>query len=148
MLKENMLFKKFGLRTYTSTRMANVVEQSVLQAEMPRRDPRVATRCPNLPPLRRRAGWVTPTHHRPWISFTVFRSRTRPAADPFMTRPDTIIIDGHAFSWKRLAAIRRAQIEARQATQSIQPTLFELKDNCRRSLNAPPPAGFGSHPHR
>jgi len=34
MLKAIKLLKKFGLRTYTSTRMANVVEQWVLQAEM------------------------------------------------------------------------------------------------------------------
>jgi hypothetical protein len=29
-----------------------------------------------------------------------------------MTKPDTIIIDGHAFRWKRLCDLRREQLEA------------------------------------
>jgi hypothetical protein len=48
-----------------------------------------------------------------------------------MTKPDTLIIDGHAFSWQRLCDLRRAQLEAWKASQPRQPALFELKDDCR-----------------
>jgi hypothetical protein len=49
-----------------------------------------------------------------------------------MLKPDIIItVDGHAFSWQRLAELRRQQLEAWRAEQSRQPTLFELKDDCR-----------------
>lgn len=48
-----------------------------------------------------------------------------------MTKPDTIIIDGHAFSWQRLCALRQEQLEAWKASQPQQPALFELKDDCR-----------------
>ena len=48
-----------------------------------------------------------------------------------MKRPDTIIIDGHAYSWRRLVELRRRQIEAWKAAQPHQPALFEVKHDCR-----------------
>jgi hypothetical protein len=47
------------------------------------------------------------------------------------SKPDTIIIDGSAYSWKRLLELRREQIEAWKAAQPRQPALFELKDDSR-----------------
>jgi hypothetical protein len=29
-----------------------------------------------------------------------------------MAKPDTIIIDGHAFSWQRISELRREQLKA------------------------------------
>jgi hypothetical protein len=46
-------------------------------------------------------------------------------------KPDTIIVDGHAFSWQRLIELRRQQLEAWRAEQARQLALFELKDDCR-----------------
>lgn len=46
-------------------------------------------------------------------------------------KPDTLIVDGHAFSWQRLCELRRQQLEARKAAQPQQPALFELKDDYR-----------------
>jgi hypothetical protein len=48
-----------------------------------------------------------------------------------MAKPDTLIVDGHAFSWQRICALRRAQLEAWKAEQCRQFTLFEMKDDCR-----------------
>jgi len=48
-----------------------------------------------------------------------------------MSKPDTLIVDGHAFSWQRLLELRRQQLEAWQAEQVRQLTLFELKDDSR-----------------
>lgn len=48
-----------------------------------------------------------------------------------MRRPDTIIIEGRAYSWRAILDARRAQIEAWQAAQPHQPALFTLKDDCR-----------------
>ena len=48
-----------------------------------------------------------------------------------MAKPDTIIVDGHAFSWRRISELRRRQLEAWQAKQARQLALFELKDDCR-----------------
>lgn len=48
-----------------------------------------------------------------------------------MEKPDTLIVDGHAFSWQRLVELRHAQLEAWRAEQMRQPTLFELKEDCR-----------------
>jgi hypothetical protein len=48
-----------------------------------------------------------------------------------MAKPDTIVIDGHAFSWQRVCELRRQQLEAWKAGQSSQPALFELKEDCR-----------------
>lgn len=46
-------------------------------------------------------------------------------------KPDTIIIDGHAFSWQRIVELRKQQLEAWRAEQARQLALFELKDDCR-----------------
>jgi hypothetical protein len=48
-----------------------------------------------------------------------------------MAKPDTLIVDGHAFSWQRLCELRRQQLEAWKTAQAGQPALFELKDDCR-----------------
>ena len=48
-----------------------------------------------------------------------------------MAKPDTLVVDGHAFSWQRLRELRRLQLEAWQADQCRQLTLFDLKDDCR-----------------
>lgn len=48
-----------------------------------------------------------------------------------MTKPDTIVIDGHAFSWQRICDLRRAQLEAWRAEQCRQLALFELKEDSR-----------------
>jgi hypothetical protein len=48
-----------------------------------------------------------------------------------MAKPDTIILDGHAFSWRRISELRRQQLEAWKAEQARQLALFELKDDCR-----------------
>lgn len=48
-----------------------------------------------------------------------------------MAKPDTLVVDGHGFSWQRLCELRRQQLEAWRAAQGNQPALFELKDDCR-----------------
>jgi hypothetical protein len=40
-----------------------------------------------------------------------------------MAKPDTLIIDGRAYSWQRLCALRQAQIVAWKAAQPRQPAL-------------------------
>ena len=48
-----------------------------------------------------------------------------------MAKPDTLIVDGHAFSWQRLCELRRQQLETWKATQPQQPVLFELQEDFR-----------------
>ena len=48
-----------------------------------------------------------------------------------MPKPDTIVIDGHAFSWRRISELRRQQLEAWRAAEARQLTLFALQDDCR-----------------
>lgn len=48
-----------------------------------------------------------------------------------MKKPDTIIIDGRAYSWRVIREHRRAQLEAWRAAQPQQPALFDLKEDCR-----------------
>ena len=48
-------------------------------------------------------------------------------------RPDTIIIEGRAYSWRAILALRRAQIEAWMAAHSQQPALFDFKEDRRPS---------------
>jgi hypothetical protein len=48
-----------------------------------------------------------------------------------MAKPDTIVIGGHGYSWQQLCQLRRQQLEAWNAAQPQQLTLFELKDDCR-----------------
>jgi hypothetical protein len=61
------------------------------------------------------------------------RLRSGKAQPHSMAKSDTIIIDGHAFSWQRICDLRRAQLEAWRAGQVRQLTLFELKDDSRPS---------------
>ena len=48
-----------------------------------------------------------------------------------MAKPETLIVDGHAFSWQRLCDLRRHQLEARKKSEGRQPALFELRDDHR-----------------
>lgn len=48
-----------------------------------------------------------------------------------MRKPDTIIIDGRAYSWRAILELRRKQIEAWKAARPAQPALFELVDDRR-----------------
>jgi len=48
-----------------------------------------------------------------------------------MAKPDTLIVDGHAFRWRRLCELRRQHSEEWKAAQSSQTALFELKNDCR-----------------
>jgi hypothetical protein len=48
-----------------------------------------------------------------------------------VAKPDTLIVDGHALSWRRLVELRRQQLEAWQAEQARQLALFEMKTDCR-----------------
>lgn len=48
-----------------------------------------------------------------------------------MPKPDTLIVDGRAFSWPRLLELRREQLEAWHTEQCRQLTLLELKEDCR-----------------
>ncbi len=48
-----------------------------------------------------------------------------------MSKPDILIVDGHAFSWQRLCELRRQQLEAWRAAHAVQPALFELKEDFR-----------------
>jgi hypothetical protein len=48
-----------------------------------------------------------------------------------MSKPDTILIGGHAYSWQEICELRRRQLEAWKAAQPRQLALFELKDDSR-----------------
>jgi hypothetical protein len=48
-----------------------------------------------------------------------------------MPRPDTIVIDGCAHSWRALVALRKAQLDAWRTARGEQPALFELHHDCR-----------------
>jgi len=48
-----------------------------------------------------------------------------------MVRPDTIVIEGRAYSWRALVALRKAQLDAWRKAQGEQPALFELVEDCR-----------------
>lgn len=48
-----------------------------------------------------------------------------------MRRPDTIIIEGRAYSWRVILEARRMQLEAWRKAQGAQPALFALKTDCR-----------------
>jgi hypothetical protein len=52
-----------------------------------------------------------------------------------MTKPDTLIVDGHVVSWQRLRELRRQQLEQWKAAQPSQPALFELKNDCRSAAD-------------
>lgn len=44
---------------------------------------------------------------------------------------DAIIIDGHAYSWRRICELRRQHLEAIRKARMEQLALFELKEDCR-----------------
>jgi hypothetical protein len=56
-----------------------------------------------------------------------------------MARPDTIVVEGRAYSWRALVALRKAQLEAwrgpapapERGAQGQQPALFEQVEDCR-----------------
>jgi len=48
-----------------------------------------------------------------------------------VAKPDTILIDGHGYSWQRICELRRQQLEAWKAEQARQLALFELKEDSR-----------------
>ena len=48
-----------------------------------------------------------------------------------MAKPDTIIVDGHAYSWQALCELRRQQLETWRAAQAPQLALFELREDRR-----------------
>lgn len=48
-----------------------------------------------------------------------------------MKRPDTVVIEGRAYSWRALVAQRKEQLEAWRKAQGEQPALFEMIDDSR-----------------
>ena len=48
-----------------------------------------------------------------------------------MKKPNTILIDGRAYSWRQIVELRRKQLEAWKAARGEQPALFPLKDDSR-----------------
>ena len=48
-----------------------------------------------------------------------------------MAKPDTLVVDGHGFSWQRLCDLRRQQLEAWRAAEQRQLALFELREDAR-----------------
>ena len=48
-----------------------------------------------------------------------------------MAKPGILHVDGHAFTWRRLSELRRQRIEAWTKSEARQPTLFQLKTDCR-----------------
>jgi len=60
-----------------------------------------------------------------------------------MRRPDTIVIEGRAYSWRALVTLRKAQLDAWRKAQGEQPALFEFAHDCRPKTErtaAPGPA--------
>lgn len=47
---------------------------------------------------------------------------------------DVFIIDGHAYSWRRICELRRQQVEAHRKAQARQLALFELREDCRPAM--------------
>ena len=48
-----------------------------------------------------------------------------------MKPPDTLVIDGHALSWRRLCQLRRRQVDEWKQARPDQPALFEMKADTR-----------------
>ena len=48
-----------------------------------------------------------------------------------MSKPETLVVDGHGFNWQRLCELRRQQLEAWRAEQARQLTLFEMQEDSR-----------------
>lgn len=48
-----------------------------------------------------------------------------------MRRPDAIVIDGRAYSWRVLLELRRRQLEEWRTARARQPALFEVRHDTR-----------------
>ena len=48
-----------------------------------------------------------------------------------MKKPDTIMIEGRAYSWRALIETRRMQLEAWKEAQPQQPALFAMHEDRR-----------------
>lgn len=48
-----------------------------------------------------------------------------------MARPDILILNGRAYSWRQLCELRRQQLAAWQAARPRQLALFEIKEDRR-----------------
>jgi hypothetical protein len=55
-----------------------------------------------------------------------------------VAKPDTLILDGHAYSWQAICELRRQQLEAWRAAQPRQLALFELREDCRPAAERTP----------
>jgi hypothetical protein len=44
---------------------------------------------------------------------------------------DVFILDGRAYSWRKLCELRREQLEAARKARGTQQALFELREDCR-----------------
>jgi hypothetical protein len=44
---------------------------------------------------------------------------------------DSFMLDGRAYSWKQLCALRKRQLEERRKSDGTQAALFELREDCR-----------------
>lgn len=44
---------------------------------------------------------------------------------------DTFILDGHAYSWRRVCELRRQQLAERRKVEGMQAVLFELHEDHR-----------------
>ncbi len=61
-----------------------------------------------------------------------------------MKRPDTIMIEGRAYSWRAILELRRAQIQAWKAAQPHQHALFELREARGSLANSNSHDGMGA----
>ena len=48
-----------------------------------------------------------------------------------MSKPETLVVDGHGFNWQRICELRRQQLEAWRAERARQLTLFEMHEDRR-----------------
>jgi hypothetical protein len=46
-----------------------------------------------------------------------------------MSKPETLVVDGHGFNWQRLCELRRQQLEAWRVEQARQLALFEMHED-------------------
>lgn len=53
-----------------------------------------------------------------------------------MAKPDTIIVDGHAFSWQRLCELRRQQLAAWRLSLPEQPGLVRSQTRLPSAVRA------------
>ena len=55
-----------------------------------------------------------------------------------MPKPETLVVDGHGYSWQRLCELRRQQLEAWRTEQARQLALFEMHDDHRPMVERTP----------